>query len=196
MSRETILNLKCRIKYVDTSRFVNSIISSNVENKVIWSHISSLRHRYLKKNISPKCFDGFISNEDISNNFQEMSIWNANEVLEDMEYNRKINEAAKMFFALNSCTSFVEKLYMKVIYGPDSKISMLASNILKKAKGDFKVKALKIFRKIISILGFQHISYNHGENKSVELNRNIFDVKGKTEMNKFHVHQCQAQIEI
>ena len=32
-----------------------------------------------------------------------------------------------MFFALNSCTSFVEKLYMKVIYGPDSKISMLAS---------------------------------------------------------------------
>ena len=124
--------------------------------------------------------DGFISNEDISNNFQEMSIWNANEVLEDMNYNSEINEAAKMFFALNSCPSFVEMTYWKAIYGLDSRmtIPMLASNILKKAKGNFEVKALKIFEKIISTLEFQHISYNHGENKSVELTRNILDVKG------------------
>ena len=83
-----------------------------------------------------------------------------------------------MFFALNSCPSYIEKSYWKAMYGPDSRIAMLASNILKKAKGDFKVKALKIFEKVISILGFQYISYHHGENKSVELNRNIFDVKG------------------
>ena len=102
-----------------------------------------------------------------------------NEVLEDMKYNSKINEAAKMFLALNSCPSFLEKSYWKAIRGPDLRISMLASNILKKAKGDFRVKALRIFEKIISVLGFQHISYHHGENKSVELTRNILGVKGK-----------------
>ena len=105
---------------------------------------------------------------------------------EEMKYNiskSELNEAAMMFFALNSCPSFFEKLYWKVIYGPVSRISMSASNILKKAKGDSKVKALKIFEKIISVLGFQHISYHHEENKSVEKNikltRNIQDVKGK-----------------
>ena len=95
----------------------------------------------------------------------------------------EINKAAQLYFALNSCPSFFEKLYWKVIYGPVSRISMSASNILKKAKGDSKVKALKIFEKIISVLGFQHISYHHEENKSVEKNikltRNIQDVKGK-----------------
>ena len=111
-----------------------------------------------------------------------------NEVSEDMRYNiskSKVDEAAKMFFALNACPSFHEILYLKAIYGPNSRISMLASNILKKAEGDFKVKALKIFEKIISVLGFHHISYHHGENKSIERNikitRNILDVKGKRE---------------
>ena len=105
---------------------------------------------------------------------------------EDMKYNiskSELNKAAIMFFALNSCPSFLEKLYWKAIYGPDSSISMKASNILKKAEGDFKVKALKIFEKIISVLGFQYISYHHEENESVEKNikltRNILDLKGK-----------------
>ena len=107
---------------------------------------------------------------------------------EDMKYNiskGELNKAAIMFFALNSCPSFFENLYWKAIYGPGpaSRISMKASNILKKAKGDFKVKSLKIFEKIISVLGFQYISYHHEENESVEKNkkltRNILDVKGK-----------------
>ena len=106
---------------------------------------------------------------------------------EDMKYNiskSELNEAAIMYFALNSCPSFFENLYWKAIYGPGpaSRISMKASNILKKAKGDFKVKSLKIFEKIISVLGFKHVSYYHGESKRVERNkliRNILDVKGK-----------------
>ena len=78
-----------------------------------------------------------------------------NEGSEDVKYNiskSEFNEAAKMYFTLNSCPH-LEKLYWKAIYGPDSRISMLASNILKMVEGDFKAKALKIFAKITSMLG-------------------------------------------
>ena len=96
--------------------------------------------------------------------------------------------SAKMFIALNACPSFYVKLYWKTIYGPSSRISMLASNILKKAKGDFKIKALKIFAKMSSVLGFQHISYHHGGNQSVgkdiNLIKNIMEVKGRSRSDK------------
>ena len=93
-----------------------------------------------------------------------------NEGSEDIKHNfskSDLDEAAKFFFALNACPSFYEKLYSKVIYGHDSRMSMLASNILKNAKGNFKGKALKIFEKIISVLGFQYIS-NHQSQKYLE----------------------------
>ena len=169
---------------IETFRFVNSIISSNVEQRVIWSHISSLRYKYLKNNISPKCSNGFIFIKDILNNFEKMPPTVRIEDLEDMKHNfskSEVNEAAKMFFALNSCPSSYEKLYSKVIYGHKSEISMLASNILKRTKENFKVKALKIFEKIISVLGFQHISYPHGQKnqeRNIKLARNNLDATG------------------
>ena len=59
---------------------------------------------------------------------------------------------------------------------------MLASNIIKIVEEDFKLKAQKIFAKITSVLGFQHISNNHKEEiggiRNHILTRNIFDVKG------------------
>ena len=95
----------------------------------------------------------------------------------------EINEAAKLFFDLNSCPSFFEKLYWKAIYGPDSRILLLASNILKTVGGNFKVKALKIFAKMTSVLGLQHISYKNLEEETDERNttftKNIVDVKGR-----------------
>ena len=165
-------------------RFVNSVKISNVENIVIWSHIASQKFENLKR--KKKCVkNGFLSVDDITNNLKNFLLLVGNEGSEDIKYNiskSKLNEAAKMFFSQNSCPSFFEKLYSKIIYGPDSRISILASNIVKKEKGYFKVKALKILEKIISVLGFQHISYHHGESKRNEKNklvRNILDVKGK-----------------
>ena len=166
-------------------RFVNSVRSSNVENKVIWSHIPSLRNKYLKNSIS-QCIDGFIFDEYISNNFEKISPLVGNQGSEDIKYNiskSEVNEAAKMFFALNSCPSFFEKLYWKAIYGPNSRILLLASNILKTVEGNFKVKALKIFAKMTSVLGLQHISYTNLEEETDEKNttftKNIVDVKGR-----------------
>ena len=97
----------------------------------------------------------------------------------------EINKAAQLYFALNSCPSFFEKLYWKAIYinGPNSRISMLASRIPTKLKGDLKEKALKMFTKMSSMLGFKHISYHHDGNKSigqnVVLTKNILKVKGE-----------------
>ena len=180
-------------------RFVNSVISSNVEQKVIWSHILSTRYKYLINYISPKCSsDGFIYLEDILNNFEKISLIDGNKGSENMNYNiskSEVNEAAKMFYTLNSCPSLFEKLYLKAMDGPASAISLLASNILKKAKGDSKVKALKIFVKITSVLGFQYISYHHGENKSnIKLTKTILDVKGK--MRESHLTNLYLLIQI
>ena len=113
-----------------------------------------------------------------------------NEASEEMKYNVSKNEVigpAKMYFALNSCPLYFEKLYWKTIYGPDSRLSMLASNIIKIVEEDFKLKAQKIFAKITSVLGFQHISNNQKEEisggRNHTLTRNIFDVKAKFSLN-------------
>ena len=60
---------------------------------------------------------------------------------------------------------------------------MLTSNIIKKAKGDFKKVALNIFAKVSSVLGFQRLSFQHKGNQSVESNmeltKNILSIKGE-----------------
>ena len=93
-----------------------------------------------------------------------------------------INFGAEMFMALNSCPTFYEKLYWKAFYGNESRIAKIASNIIRKAEDGFKARAQKIFAKISSILGFQHISYLHEENRSIamniELSKNMLDIKG------------------
>ena len=62
-------------------------------------------------------------------------------------------------------------------------MAMLTSNIIKKAKGEFKKVALNIFAKMSSVLGFQHLSFQQNGNKSVERNmeltKNILSIKGE-----------------
>ena len=59
--------------------------------------------------------------------------------------NSDISNSGKLFVALTSCPSFYERLYRKLIYGPEHKIATLASNIVKKAKGDFKENCQNFF---------------------------------------------------
>ena len=158
-------------------------MNSNIEKKVIWSQILSLRFKYLKRNdgLNLKCTPNkFIPLEDISNNFKGLSQIIENKNLQDLHHNistSDLYEAAKMFLTLNSCPLVHENLYWQAMYGngPNSRIIMLASNIVKKAKKEFKEKALKLFAKVSSVLGFQHISYHEGRNS---LTKNIMEVKG------------------
>ena len=57
----------------------------------------------------------------------------------------------EMFFALSERPSFLERLYSKTIYGPQSRLILLASNIVSKSPTEFKLKAKRIFTKITSI---------------------------------------------
>ena len=90
-----------------------------------------------------------------------------------------IDVIAKMFLSLNSCPSFYGKLYWKVIYGRESRIVKFASNIIRKAKDDFKGKARTIFAKLSSVLGFKYISYHYEGNNIIGSN-NVLDIKGET----------------
>ena len=88
-----------------------------------------------------------------------------------------------MFFAMNSCPSPIVRLYWRVMYGDKSRITLMASNIIKKVQDDLRIKARKIFGRITSVLGFQHITDYPKGNQSdftiiTELRKNILGVKG------------------
>ena len=137
------------------------------------------------------CEDNWIQENYISNNFEKLiKIIGVNSSehlnLNISKSNIDIDITGKKFVFLNVCPSFNIKLYSKVMYGNIPRMVMLASKIIKKAKDDFKTKAIQIFAKISSVLGFQHISYhplaleeNKGLEKSITLMKNILDIKGE-----------------
>ena len=158
-----------------------------MDKKVIWSHIRSLRFEYLKENSLLECETAtLIPGSYISSNLEKLSQLVGINISVKIHKNfskSDISESAILFLALNSCPTFFEKLYWKAIYGPEEKIAMLTSNIITKAKGDFKKVALNIFVKVSSVLGFQHLFFHHKGNQSVgrkmELSKNILGIKGK-----------------
>ena len=166
-------------------RFTNLVENPSLERKVIQGHVKRLRIEYLIKNTDLTCENAFIPLKNILNNFEKLSQMVGVQTSQETRRNltrSSINFGAEMFMALNSCPSFYVKLYWKAIYENESRMAEIASNIVRKANDDFKVSAQKIFAEISSVLGFQHISYHHDENKSVEmdieLSKNMLDIKG------------------
>ena len=160
--------------------------NSILEKKLIWSYVKRLRIEYLIKNIHITCEKSFIPSKYISLHFEKLSQM-VGDTRSSYEINRNLsrndlNSAAEMFIALNFCPSFYVKLYWKAIYGNESRMAKFASNIIRKAKDGFKARAQKIFAKISSVIGFQHISYRHEGNRStamnIELSKNMMDIKG------------------
>ena len=144
--------------------------------------MKNLRLQYFKKNIDRICerdaleLRSFIAQNYIVENFEKLTQFIGVKPGEEVDRNLSktdINVGVEMFMFLNSCPSFHEKLYWKAMYGPKSRIVMLASNIIKKANDDFKIKANLIFARISQVLGFQHITYKNGKElrtNSLELN--------------------------
>ena len=72
------------------------------------------------------------------------------------EVNKELSKSktklfGEMFLTLTEPPSFFERLYNKTIYGPQSRLIMLASNIVNKSPENFKLNAKKIYSKIASI---------------------------------------------
>ena len=165
-------------------RFINLVKNSNLEKRLMKGYVKRLRNKYLLKNIHLTCEKNFIPLNFISSHFDKLSQkvgdGNFNEINRNLS-KYDINFGAEMFMALNSCPTFYIKLYWRAIYGNESRIAKFASNIIRKANDGFKVKAQKIFARISSVIGFQHISFHHEGSSSnilnIELTKNM-DVKG------------------
>ena len=144
-------------------RFVNTVSDSKLNEKVIWNFIKVIRLEFLKKNGNVRCEasddpdeNSFIDEQEMENNLEKLS--QMVQVIGSDQSNKNLSKAAinvgaEMFVALNSCPSYHVKLYWNVIYGPESRIAVLALKIVKKANSNFKKDALKIFSKICSVLG-------------------------------------------
>ena len=174
-------------------RFVNTVIDSSMTRKRIWSHIHEIRFEYLREHVDLSCIqEEFISEPKIKINTEKLSHMVGVKSSDKIDKNLSRSDlqvGAEMFLAVNACPSFYEKLYWKTFYGSKSRIVMLASNIVKKAKIDFRPNVMKIFSKISSVLGFQHIILKHeGKNSldnNIVLSKNIVDIKGLKLWNMF-----------
>ena len=137
-------------------RFINLVENSSLEKKVLLSYIKHLRIEYLIKNSDLTCEKAFIPLQNIFNNFDSLSQMVGVQSRQESKNSSRsnINFGSEMFIYLNSCPSINVKLYWKAIYESDSsKIAKFTSNIIRKAKDDFRVKAQKIFAKISSVIG-------------------------------------------
>ena len=115
-----------------------------------------------------------------------VGVENSEEFNESLPTTDSIIRGAKMFFTLNSCPSYLIRLYWKAIYGEKSTLVLLASNILKKSNKYFKKKALRIFARVTKMLRFQYISFLDNDEKNIKLREDIYNVKGKTQTHTDH----------
>ena len=141
-------------------------------------------------NSDPECDPDvtFILFKYISENLNKLSkmarVSNSQEI--DINFSKSDSiDFAEMFISLNSCPSFLERLYWKAFYeSQDPKtIAFITSKIVKQSKSDLKMNAQRVFGKITPVLGFNHIQYHHEKNgslgKNVKPMKNIVDIKGE-----------------
>ena len=116
----------------------------------------------------------------MSSNVEKLSHFLGNKNISE-EVNDKVLKNAKisldqMYFAVIECPADFVRLYKKAIFGPQSRMMMLAQNIVKKARKNFQVKAKTIFQKINSTI------FETFYNQSVEKREDILSLQG--EINK------------
>ena len=137
------------------------------------------------KSINDTRFDRCKRNPEVESELEGMS-WNVEKLSHLLgiknisdEANEEFSNTSKkslyeMFMVLNKFPSYFEILYGKTIYGPQSRLIMLASNILNKSPYNFKMKAKLIYKKITSI-----IFMKYHRNESFESGTDILTGKGK-----------------
>ena len=131
-------------------RFVNMIEKSNFTDNEIWKNIINLQFERLKRKPNAKQKEYIIEDlEKLSNLLGMKNI--SDRVLDEKFLRITTYSPDEMFSAFIAHPSYFEKLYSKTIYGPKSRLLMLALNIIKKSPNNFKLKAKKIFSKITSM---------------------------------------------
>ena len=141
---------------------------SNFTENELWKNIKHLQFERRKRK-QDDC-------KSISCNVEKLPLFVqmkniSDEVIE--EYSKSsMKTPYKMFLTLIE-PSYFERLYRETIYGPQSRLIMLALNIVKKSPNNFKQKADQIFSKITSIISKKY----HDE--SFKNRKYISTLKGK-----------------
>ena len=147
-------------------RFVNIVKNSNLTDDDIWKNINYTR--YEPDDASQACMSSnveklshFLGNKNISYEVNENFLKNAE------------NSLDQMYFAVIECPAEFVRLYKRAIYGPQSRMIMLALNIVKKSRNNFKLKAKNIFEKINSTI------FETYYNQSVKNREDILTLQGE-----------------
>ena len=126
------------------------LVKSNFTENEKWKKINLTK--FEQKKLIPD-----VSQKDaISWNVEKLLILVGMKNISD-EVNIKVSKTStkslyEMFLTLYEPPSYYERLYSKTIYGPQSRLILLALNIVKKSPNEFKLKAKQIFSKITSII--------------------------------------------
>ena len=155
----------CQYNCIYSIRFVNFITNKNFNTKITPKIMQTIRTDFVKHNADLKCLDGsFIPEDKIRSNYEKLVeyVEGVDETTtEEVESLSKtiIRNAGRMFYSLNSCPSFNERLYFQTIYGSQtqSMVAKSALNIARYAKIDIQPKALRIFLKITSVMGYKSL---------------------------------------
>ena len=107
------------------------------------------------------------------------------------EVNKELSKSktklfGEMFLTLTEPPSFFERLYNKTIYGPQSRLIMLASNIVNKSPENFKLNAKKIYSKIASTISEKyHDEKSKNRDKQVLHPVHIMNTNGEFSRSSF-----------
>ena len=153
------------------SRFVNMVEKSNFTENEIWKNINYTR--FERKKMYP---DATLE-KSVMLNFEKLSqilgIKNISDEVNGETTKPTIKSLDEMFFSLFEVSSYYEQLYSRTVYGPQSRLIMLASNIVKESPENFKLKAKKIYSKIASII------FKKYHNESFMNRKDISTLKGQ-----------------
>ena len=122
---------------------------SNFTEVEIWKHINDLRFKRIRAPEAQQVKCTSCNIEKLSHLLKTKNI--SDEVNEEFSKSNT-KSLVEMFLALTEPPSYFERLYNKTIYGPQSRLILLASNIVNKSPTTFKLKAKHIFTKITSIV--------------------------------------------
>ena len=152
-------------------RFVNMVEKSNFTENEIWKNINYTR--FERKKMYPDATlekSVMLNVEKLS---QILGIKNISDEVNGETTKPTIKPLDEMFFSLWEVSSYYEQLYSRTVYGPQSRLIMLASNIVKESPENFKLKAKKIYSKIASII------FKKYHNESFMNRKDISTLKGQ-----------------
>ena len=144
---------------------------SNFTENEIWKNINYTRFEQKKRFPDALWYESFFRNIEQLSQFLGMK--NISDEVNGEFSKPTIKSLDEMFFSLFEVSSYYEQLYSRTVYGPQSRLIMLASNIVKESPENFKLKAKKIYSKIASII------FKKYHNESFMNRKDISTLKGQ-----------------